>query len=563
MVAGWSSGSGSCWYWGRALAALVACCGLAAGCSPRNSAADAAGLADAQADVASDIGGDLADSGVDSATEVQDGQGAEAGDLLDTGGGDRAEVGDAITDVVVGDLPDIDVVQADIPIFDATPAVDTAVPCSATEIPAALTGTVEFEAAAYIYNPVVMGCGKGPPTSVKEGTPGCCNCAPPYSCYCNGECGWLRAPDLVKPQHDGQAVWTGKWVVSLGESYDVNGPGPSTLHVQKWQPGSAKGFEMVPLPTPWLFAGYPKAFMWGKQVVLAAELANNAKWTPGGYAPAQPVYLYEPDTNVFTKITMPFCGKLLVAGGTLVCVAKGKSVLPGEQGGLQVYDAGSGKWTLVLPPVEITGNNWASSYPADTVADYQAVYLVGAITTAGPWPDGTPGWPKAGHILKYEVNNQKWSDIGFVPVEWHAGPLMMDHIGIVRTKGAIQAARFRLDNFTWEVGPKMTYDEGGMQPVLSPCGLVFGDGTSWGGNETGGMQYRPILLANDLSWKLLSPWGYPNDAVTSRKGPNTVITDQELFALGGFDGPPEGNFVYHKDSYRYPLSALCGKGGSK
>ncbi len=558
MVAGWSSGSGSCWYWGRALAALVACCGLAAGCSPRNSAADAAGLADAQPDVASDIGGDLADSGLDSATEVQDGQGAEAGDLLDTGGGDGAEVGDAITDVVVGDLPDIDVVQADIPIFDATPAVDTAVPCSATEIPAALTGTVEFQAAAYVYNPVVVGCGKGEPKSVKTGTP-CCDCPPPYSCYCNGECGWLRAPDLAKPQHYGQAVWTGKWVVSLGEAGQQY-KSPSSMNLQKWQPGSGKGFELVPLPSPGLALGTAVVMLFGGKVLVGVSCCQGGE----SYSPNHPMYLYDPDTNAFSTLTMPFCGKLLLSGGTLVCMAAWQGGPPLNPGGLHVYNSASGSWALAQPPASVAGEKWSVTSPNRTVADENAVYSVGAIVSVGPWPDGTPGWPGPEHIVKYAVDTQQWADIGIVPGDWQIAATYLDHVGIVRVKDGIQAARYRLDTLKWEVGPKFSYTQfGNQEPTLTPCGLLFGSGTLNTVSGGGGMSYRPVLLASDLSWKLLSPWGYPNDAITSRKGPNTVLTDKEVFALGGFDGPPQGNYVYHSDSYRYPLSALCSNGGSK
>ena len=541
--------------------ALAWFCAVAQGCSPRSNAADAAGAADAVTDAAFDVGGDSLDTVEVVANEVGDALKAEVGEGLEPEVVDSLEVLDAIADVSGGDgEPDLDLGPADVePPLDAT-AVDAGSACTSTDIPDALTGTVEFQAAAYVYNPVVMGCGKGEPKSVKTGMP-CCDCPPPYSCYCNGECGWLRAPDLVKPQNNGQAVWTGKWAVSLGEAGQQY-KSPSSMNLQKWQPGSGKGFELVPLPTsPGFPIGNAVVMLFGGKVLVGVSCCQGGAIT---YTPTDPMYLYDPDTDVFTAITMPFCGKLLLSGGTLVCVAAWQGGPPLYPGGVHFYNSVAGTWAVAPTPINVAGKNWSITSPERTVANENAVYSVGAVVSGGPWPDGTPGWPGPQHILKYAIDTQQWADIGVVPADWQDGTTFLDPVGIVRVKNGIQAARFRLDTFKWEVGPKFLYSRFGSQaPTLTPCGILFGSGTLNTVSGGGGMAYRPVVLALDLSWKVLSPWGYPNDATTSRKGPNIVLTDKEVFALGGFDGPPQGNFVYHNDSYRYPLSALCNNGGSK
>ncbi len=567
MAAGWSSGSGGCWNWGQVLAALVACCLLSLGCSPRNTAADAAGVADAAVDGGFDVVGDLADSEVDSATEVQDGQGAGVKDLLDTGGDDGAEVVDAITDWSDGDGD----------------AMDATTPCTSTDIPAALTGTVEFDFSPLVPNKVVTGCGKGPPQPVKAGAP-CCKCPPPYSCYCDGECGWLRAPDLVKPQHSGQAVWTGKWVVSFAQSYDQEGYNPfetcgymavsDGFHVQRWQPGSGKGFELVPMPNVKLYYGKPVALLWGKKVVIATQRQNcmlgQKTIVTGGYSPAAPVYLYDPESNVFSPLAMPKCYKLVVAGETLVCYQPQALDEPKETaapGGLQILDSKTLKWSAAASPEAIAPPNWYFGWSDRILGNSSGVYLYDSLRGGpGNWPDGSRvGISTPGHIVKYSIDQQKWSDLGpVIPSNWRdVDSVGIDNHGIVATTiYPFKAARFHLADKKWQFAPEVEYGTYGDQAAyLTPCGLFFGSG-SWDGNPGFNFDYRPILLTNDLKWHLPPNFGIPNDSggpAPNRALANFLVTDKEVLLLGGKNGPPSG-FGYHKDGYRYPLSVFCNGG---
>ena len=521
----------------------LACAALA--CSPKVVAGDASagvdavdgGVVDSLGDLADGEGEGIADSGSDATSEVD----ANA---------------DAISDAT-GDASELD--AAPIPLD-----------CTAGAMPAQADGFVLTDVGPLIPNPVFTGCGKGKPQPAAQPAQCGCDCPPPYSCYCNGECAWLRTPDPEVPHMNDHVVWTGKWVVAMAKvdlGQNDKGEHVSVIVVERWNPSSTEGFEVIknPMgdfkpangylgPNPFLFAPFGNTVALGVPYGYTVE----SRWDPlmpAAYNPKNPVHLLDVEAKTWSTVQMPNCENLRATKTHLGCIEPTPGV---NLDTFHFYEVATQKWTTSTVPAALLpadGVTYSKYADGRYFADDEFFYAVDSVYAEMPWPDGSK-FADGGHVLRYHVPSGVWSDLGIMPATWRkeAGYVGLDKNGLVRFP-----IPERLDFTTKKVtvGPKGIFYSVS-SPQISPwipldCGLLIPSAYTYPGDPSP-LPGRPVILKPDLTIQLISPWGYPHD---KRTAVAATLTDKELISLGGDNGEAP-----HYDSYRFPISHLC-KGASQ
>jgi hypothetical protein len=521
----------------RLILAGLACAALA--CSPKVVAGDASAGVDAV-----DVGM------VDSLGDLADGEGEGIADAVGDATSEVDANADAITDAT-SDAAEVD-------------AAPIALDCAADATPATADGFVLTDVGPLIPNPVFTGCGKGKPQPVAQPTQCGCDCPPPYSCYCNGECAWLRTPDPEVPHMNDRVVWTGKWVVAMATVYlgqNDKGEHVSVIVVERWNPSSTEGFEVIKNPLgdfkpPELGVGtYDMTLApFGKTVALGVPYGYTVESKPNyplEYSPKNPVHLLDVEAKTWSTVQMPNCENLRATKTHLVCI---EPTWP-NHGTVHLYEVATQKWTTSKVPAALLpadGLTYSKYADGRYFADDESFYAVDSVYAKMAWPDGST-FADGGHVLRYHVPTGLWSDVGIMPASWRkqAGYVGLDKNGLVRFP-----APERLDFATKKVtvGPKgSAYSVGA--PTNQPwipleCGLLIPSTFSIPGDPNA-LYGRPIIIKPDLTVQLISPWGYPHD---KRTAVAATLTDKEFISLGGDDGYGAPS---HYDSYRFPISHLC------
>ena len=547
----------------------LACAALA--CSPKVVAGDAS------------AGVDAVDGGVfDSLGDLADGGGEEIADAVGDGGAvavteDAVEVGE-IADAITDASPDIDAAEVDSngdagDVADAIPDIpDVPLPndCTGDALLPPPDATVVFDLGPLMAEKVVIGCGKGKPQPVAQGT-ACCDCPPPYSCYCNGECAWLRTPDLAVPHaHDvGAAAWTGKWVVTMTRHYIGWGPKGNVYKtsIERWNPKTDGGFLpsmepalLEPPFQPEIPYGPAAVRVAGGKVFVGApsspESGQPRDYQTGvSFGPKYPSYWYDPDTDIYTPIKMPTCSKLVATANHLVCCDEGN----GNIGAVYVHDVAAGAWKTVKAPPSLlpVGAKLCGGW-GKVLASSDTVYFVQTTRNIdlAPWPDGTPA-AAGGHVIRYHLPSGTWADLGVIPPMFLYSDFYILHknsivLGIFQSLA--NGTSYHLGQFDLSTGKTIlakapdTFTPKA-EPISLDCGVVvpisqYGPSSD---SDTA-LGRRPMLIRDDLSVDLLPIWGFPDDG---RNSPTVLATDNELLILSGY------NDYDAISGYRYPLSHAC------
>ena len=544
----------------------LACAAL--GCSPKVVAGDASAGVDAVDVGVFDSLGDLADGGGEGIADAV-GDGDADGVLEDAV--EVGEIADAITDATL-EVAEVD--AAEVETTADTPEVDSAgevtdVPDVITDVPdvplpSDCTGdallpppdaTVLVDVGPVVPNKVVTGCGKGKPEPVAQGTE-CCDCPPPYSCYCNGECAWLRTPDLHAQHSGGKGGWTGKWVVAMTNmfvGFNDKLEAVSKVFVERWNPASSSGFLLSAHPDPDIIDGQLRLFVVGGKVLVTSE--GLAPTAGSGLGPKRPAYWYDPETDNYESIVMPSCSGLVATATHLACCDGG---FGGDKGAVHLYDVAAKSWSKVKAPAGLLppGKSicWASG--EDLIADAGNLYFIAPVSIFGTdvWPDGSKA-SDGGHVIRYDIPGGSWKDLGSVPTD-----LLKSREFIVPISGnilfGVTAAGLKLGLFDLATGKTKIVEssipfQSNRQVVATACGVYIATGDYDGPPGPTGQtkKYRvPAFVHTDLSVELFPNWGYPSDD----RGITTALkTDKELLVLGGYSS------YDHQDGYRYPLSQVC------
>ncbi|MBI5609763.1 MAG: hypothetical protein HY902_12895 [Deltaproteobacteria bacterium] len=423
--------------------------------------------------------------------------------------------------------------------------------CTGTAVYPPEGTTLLLDVGPLVSNPVFT-CGSAPPPQPVAVGCSTCDCPLPYSCYCNGECAWLRTPDLKKPHFNSKAVWTGKWVVSVTYDHVINSPASKWDHsyffrAERWDPKSGKGFEKIPL-------GVQEAHYSEFEVAAAAGkvvIASTDNWVR---------VLYDPVSNTASQWKTGNVGWGRIAStGNLVARLEAKIAEPGfpPAGRLQLIDPV--KETYVdaqFPTAFVPADGYIDSLRI--LANTNAVFAYDSVNGQKPFPDGTFA-KDVGHVLKYDLATGTWSDVGTVPKKWSSGHV---HSAVVDDSGAILIVRdpgdsvARLANGVLTEAPvPASFDVGNAERSAGhrvPCGMVLAYPAWWAGSDVSTSLARATVIRDDLTLAVLPIWGWPDDQDYGPGGGSSVLTDQDFVTLGGLD-----SYFAHRDGYRYPLSRIC------
>ncbi|MBI5609570.1 MAG: hypothetical protein HY902_11915 [Deltaproteobacteria bacterium] len=532
------------------LAFAFLCMALAA-CSPEKGPAQADAVV-AAPDVVADT---LADGDV--AGEVADTWDAA---IADAPGLDGQEVDADLVDAkpVADAAGTKDTADADV--ADAAVAAEVYVFPDVAPVPFECTGTAVYppegttlllDVGPLVPNPEFT-CGNAPPP--QPGAVGCstCDCPLPYSCYCNGECAWLRTPDLKKPHFNSKAVWTGKWVVSVTYDDVDLPPGGKYNHAyymraERWDPKGGKGFQEVPLGEQVFY--YPiieVVAAAGKVVITSDDISV--------------LLLYDPETDSLTDWkssgTVSF-GNNASTGKLIARLEIKDKAGISPKGRLRLFDPAAGTWMDVPFPTALvpTDGFFISSV---VLANANAVFAYDAVYGQGPFPDGTYA-KDVGHVLKYDLATGTWSDVGTVPKKWRSG---LVHSAVVDDSGAIlmvhdpatSVARLANDTLIDVALPPNLYIGFAerFSGLRAPCGMLLAYPAWWSSKNVSSARTRATVIRDDLSIDVLPTWGWPDDKPYGPRCGSSVLTDTDFLAIGGLDAN-----VAHRDGYRFPLSKVC------
>lgn len=402
-------------------------------------------------------------------------------------------------------------------------------------------------------------------------------CPTDHPCIC-GDCAWVQTPPTVQPRWGASAVWTGTEIVLVGGWPGAFPQYPITA--ERWNPKAGKGWEMINTPvtkavTRSVEAHWDGAYVWA--IVQAPTYFEKEEYS----------FRWDPNTNKSVKLVMP--GRLQATSGPTErrsvwvngkVFEEGKVTIDQVNGiseyAFALYDPAADLWKKQeFPGAWVVNNQNPEGLTTDTClissGDDVFIYNSGfkpnpasgldekkVITLRFHAPDAT--WSVISQAMPIDTITDLCGGFGF-DVGTETGFVVWGEKfggGAPSYGKPAQGAIYNKQTDTWTLMTALApnaFAASTHRQTQVVGDVIYAYGQSFlDSSKPEALKFYKVNTVAEFhistnSWNFLTPVGFPTD---SRQETGFVLGDNELYLIGGIDGPANANII-HQDGVRLAL----------